>query len=755
MTPTDRRVLLGFLVPYVFVVIVLAVGSAAAYRLALEVVEQETIRANSARMSWSLDTLETRFAEIRGMADQLEFSPFVRRFQGVTDPYDGRNTFQVMETLRNLPDHSIWNNAVVTYFLLFNRSRHALAPGVSMSLRDFHQDVLGLTDQSPDEWFARLSSVHHYGTILPVATIMYDGRERPVLLFVRSLGYPGFSEATAVFALDRTTVEQILDRVRYAAEGWAMLVADDGTVLASRAQRLTPPDVDIDSLLAGPAADVRQVGDERLFVSHATSPQMGWSIVSGQSYSAAMASVERLRRTAAATIVVMISAGTLVSFGLAYRSSSPIRALLSLFRESDGASDGMDPYALLRAGVEELISDRNTLERAARAQRPLMRAAFADQLLSGRISTARDYREFAAQLDIKWTGMLTVSALISVAGPVPLTSLVLSGLLETKAIVRRFVHELGDAEPLVYDPDEYSIAAAFAFRSRDPQTVRARLAAQIEQLNTALPESRTWRLRVAFGEFCTDPLSLSRSFRHAAALIAGTYLQSRVVLWVDDHPRPSRLIQYPERFRNRLETAIQTADSGSAAALVDELLRDNTAAGSMGPGVVRLLRAEVVSGIVSALDSTQAGKPDVRAYVDRLVEAVGDGYGGVGDLVETVEGACSIVRSSTGSHSSILLGRIVEMLDESIADASLSLEGVADRLGMSAVYVSRFFKAQTGQTFRGYVEALRMSQAKELLLSTQLPIKEIAFAVGYGSLNTFSKAFHRHNHCTATSLRSG
>jgi transcriptional regulator GlxA family with amidase domain len=61
-----------------------------------------------------------------------------------------------------------------------------------------------------------------------------------------------------------------------------------------------------------------------------------------------------------------------------------------------------------------------------------------------------------------------------------------------------------------------------------------------------------------------------------------------------------------------------------------------------------------------------------------------------------------------------------------------------------------------GRPFREYIEESRMCRAKEMLQTTQLPIKEIAFAfaVGYRSMNTFSRAFSRKNGSTASSFRS-
>lgn len=73
----------------------------------------------------------------------------------------------------------------------------------------------------------------------------------------------------------------------------------------------------------------------------------------------------------------------------------------------------------------------------------------------------------------------------------------------------------------------------------------------------------------------------------------------------------------------------------------------------------------------------------------------------------------------------------------------ISLESVADQLQMSAGYISKLFKEQTGQNFSDYVNDLRMEKAKELLCTTSLQIQDISEQVGYTSANSFIRMFKK------------
>lgn len=71
----------------------------------------------------------------------------------------------------------------------------------------------------------------------------------------------------------------------------------------------------------------------------------------------------------------------------------------------------------------------------------------------------------------------------------------------------------------------------------------------------------------------------------------------------------------------------------------------------------------------------------------------------------------------------------------------LSLADIADKAIMSRFHFCRLFKQHTGITPGRFLSAVRIYQAKRMLLTTSLNITEIAFAVGYNSLGSFSNHF--------------
>jgi|GEM_PF-3420336 len=74
----------------------------------------------------------------------------------------------------------------------------------------------------------------------------------------------------------------------------------------------------------------------------------------------------------------------------------------------------------------------------------------------------------------------------------------------------------------------------------------------------------------------------------------------------------------------------------------------------------------------------------------------------------------------------------------------ISLEAVADKIGLTPQYVSKLFKEEYGVNFVEYVTKKRMDYAKELLKNRGSPLKEISNILGYVDTNYFCRLFKKH-----------
>lgn len=88
-----------------------------------------------------------------------------------------------------------------------------------------------------------------------------------------------------------------------------------------------------------------------------------------------------------------------------------------------------------------------------------------------------------------------------------------------------------------------------------------------------------------------------------------------------------------------------------------------------------------------------------------------------------------------------LIVRIEEILDQ--ADAGISLEELAKRLGYSPDYLGRRIRRESGESFTRLRQKFFLEKAAELLLESTLSVDEVAARLGYRSTSSFYRLFQK------------
>ena len=122
----------------------------------------------------------------------------------------------------------------------------------------------------------------------------------------------------------------------------------------------------------------------------------------------------------------------------------------------------------------------------------------------------------------------------------------------------------------------------------------------------------------------------------------------------------------------------------------------------------------------------------------------------------------SMPRSSQAGYSVVPLsrphsdGRIrqAEQYLQKHFDCGVSIDALAAEMGMSPRTLIRHFKAATGRLPGEYIQTLRMSAAKELLESGNVPIQNVCEKIGYEDVAYFRNLFKRHTGMTPAAYRA-
>lgn len=92
-------------------------------------------------------------------------------------------------------------------------------------------------------------------------------------------------------------------------------------------------------------------------------------------------------------------------------------------------------------------------------------------------------------------------------------------------------------------------------------------------------------------------------------------------------------------------------------------------------------------------------------------------------------------------HDAFLVAK--RFMEDNYSDEGITLGAVASVAGFNEKYFSSRFSQEFGQSFISYLTELRLHKAKELMEKTNMKVYEISEAVGYSSVEHFTRVFKK------------
>ena len=88
-----------------------------------------------------------------------------------------------------------------------------------------------------------------------------------------------------------------------------------------------------------------------------------------------------------------------------------------------------------------------------------------------------------------------------------------------------------------------------------------------------------------------------------------------------------------------------------------------------------------------------------------------------------------------------LLERVMKVINKNIGNSDLSVDMIAEEVGMSRVHLHRKMKEIIGQSPHDFIRQLRLEQAARLLATGEMNISEVAYTCGFSNAASFSTTF--------------
>ncbi|MDF2963769.1 MAG: hypothetical protein K0S39_5504 [Paenibacillus sp.] len=754
-----KGIFLRLLVPNMLLLLLPLLVGWVIYNKTLLEMEKEVTAANMNLLQQSRDILDRRLSEISSIAMQLVNDTRIMQFATITKPFEGANTFRVLDTRKSIYNFSLSNNFIFNYFVIYKNSELVLAESSTYMLPEF-QKYFKYNNVEPQRWRGLFMGDNYHRKVLPAQEVTVNGNRYSLLTYIQSLGYPGFSQGSVVITVDNREIQKLLAGLDLSGGGWAYIINETGDVVSSVSTDGTSYWIDRSSLTGKHGSLMQEIGGKDMMVTYTTSQYNGWTYLVAQPAYVVLEKVLYIKKITFTMAFVFLAVGLLIAYLIAYRNSRPLKNIMETIMERTNGEGyyGSDAYHFIRDTVSQLIDNNQELQEKMEKQAPLLQAALFERLLKGEYVTHKDIPMLMQHVGIEMQGNYFMAAILQLRGyDNGLDRDVLEELDVKRIMVKDILREETGGNVHWHDVAEDQIALLFALRSNHPDYRRVYLEEVLSRVSDRILLRLNMATRFGVGDTHEELINVPRSYEEAKRSLEYLSWRNRNgIMRFEELPKENNGYYYPSDLEHRISNLAKAGEQAAVAALLDELQRINFEERSLSVPMLRLFMNEMWGTVVKLLP--QVGI-DEGAALEQMKPFSADtaSYEGLernfSSLTSVYRQICDFVNDHKKSQNVELLDKIIYLLHESYAQTELCLDSVADHMNISKGYLSQFFREQTGINFSEYLEELRMNRAKELLAKTDLPVYEIARQVGYSSSNTFCRAFKRINAVSTSEFR--
>ena len=248
---------------------------------------------------------------------------------------------------------------------------------------------------------------------------------------------------------------------------------------------------------------------------------------------------------------------------------------------------------------------------------------------------------------------------------------------------------------------------------------------------------------VAVGGVCAGLNDIGRSYIEARAALDYRLIRGRgTVILFDELPDESTSRrEYPTALLREYTASLKSWDAQKISEQMNRIL-NHIYAHQLGLQVSRCICYELTSAFFREMRELHSGTAFDQEALD--VFSISE-YESVRELMENIRQFSARIRkyldtfSDTENNAFVL--RCRQIMEANLSNPQFSLEQVAEQFRITPQTLRRRFKQATGMTLISAMTEMRIARAKELLVNTDLDIRDILAQAGYFDASSFTRLF--------------
>lgn len=502
---------------------------------------------------------------------------------------------------------------------------------------------------------------------------------------------------------------------------------------------------------------IADIDQEEYLISFVSSQKYGWKFV----YTIPTQEIYRDLNITKIYILILtflcLLFGIAVSFLFAGKLYVPINKIvtsLKIYNKSKSSSEKND-ITYINEGIKLLISQNKSMEEMLNDSMPVMKNSLLNSILKNDLSPDEnlweklsfynscilpdgmyavcvvgfdEYRKIVAGYNEKQIGMLQIYQ---------------------TGIIGNICEKYENIETEVVKINENEMALILSLKSADREEAKAIISEFISEAHKAITQNMKYTITIGIGSIYETIYQLHKSLGEARSAYGYKIIRGcNEIISFNDIPRIQEwYYKYPFDIEKSIFKYLKEGDMPSVN---DELNKyfdhahkhisdftDNKYV------FVQLLDNTLKSCVQMGLDVDEIFGKSRDVYKDLFnQETVFDIHSW---FVALYKNLMQYISNKKVNKNDEIVSKTIEYIDNNYTLADISLEMLSEELHFSVSYLGKLFRDMTGKSIKEYITEKRVEQAKELLETTGMKVKDIGEMIGYPNTQSFIKIFKKYH----------
>jgi two-component system response regulator YesN len=744
------KYLLSYLLIFSFPLVVLGI---LIYNNAVVNLQSEIKESNLNKLQFIKESLDLQIKGLSSTATKISFDPILTPFAVRNNSYGSKEAITRLSTYKD-------NSTIIDDIMLYFRGDEKIYTANGLhSLSTLTSSIYRFHSGQAAEFATEINTITK-PMVRPAEKVnMTNNDSHQALSYLFPIPSHMLNPmGTVIFLIRESMLTSPIEQLMGRYDGSIFVLDDNKRVLASKSRGMPAAVQDLEPFLQSQ----RDTGVYEIVVkgkpyslASVTSDDTGWTFSMIMPSDQFLERVFEIKTLIFYIFMLIVLTGLGLSAFLSLKSYRPIRELndfVGSLWTGPVETNSKNELEKIRTMIHATFNRNHNLLGQIDEQRPLVRRLVLHQLLKESLKSEEDWSRQLAAANIKFVagGFFYVVIMYPDSNDHDnhnnnhrnIGHETTSSVFEHEAFKRllegcSYKGQIGYGVDFVHD----NTIALIVSTGKEPENAKLRQQEMAFYLQQWCKDSGFAPPTLAIGKSCTDIQHINRSFIEALAAMEYRINAGRgSVLYFDElYVFEEKNRWYSTEYQVKFVHGMKQGNKSVALEALDNILNEIRAREQP----IHLLKCscfDVINTVLKTMDEMDIAHDS--EMIRKLVE-----YRTLDQLQELmrelIRELCDRIEHSKESKNTALKTALIAYIDNRYCRHDFGLESMAETHHLSAAYVSRFFKDQTGINFTEYVSQLRMERIKSLLAHSDLPIKDIVVQSGYMDVPNFMRKFKK------------